>query len=231
MASPTAPRSRRDRPAKAPLSREAIVAAALRLMDTEAPDGLTLRRLAAELDTGPASLYVYVRSSAELHAHVLDDLLGTIDLRWDPETTPWLDRLCSLLTDYLDLLIRYPALGRSALLSRPTGENYLSLVETILTLLTSGGAAAGRAAWGVDLLLQTATSTAVEAGVRDRSETEAEEWAALTSAIRDAPADRFPVIADLGLELLSGAGPDRSRWAFEVLANGILTTPRPAEAP
>ena len=35
-----------------------------------------MRRLAQELDTGPASLHVHVRNTAEPHAAVLDELLG-----------------------------------------------------------------------------------------------------------------------------------------------------------
>ena len=41
---------------------------------------MTMRRLADELDTGAASLYVYVRNTAELHAAVLDELLGSVEL-------------------------------------------------------------------------------------------------------------------------------------------------------
>jgi AcrR family transcriptional regulator len=199
-------------------------------MAAGAGERLTLRQLAAELDTGAASLYVYVRNTAELHAHVLEHELGTLDLSWDPGRTPWRDRLSALLMAYVELLMRYPSLARAALVSRPTGENYLALVELLLALLTRGGAPPERAAWGVDLLLQTATAGAVEFGLRDRSDDEAEQWAALGEAIEHAPADRFPLIAGLGLELLSGPADVRGRWAFEALANGIVATPRPTEA-
>lgn len=224
-----APRSRRERPAKPALSREAIVAAAVRLMRTEGAEQLTIRRLATELDTGSASLYVYVRNTAELNAHVLEDRLGTLHVSWDSDETPWLERLTALLQSYVALLMQYPSLSRSALLSRPTGEHYLALVELILRLLTAGGAPAGRAAWGVDVLLQTATATAVEISARGRSDEETGDWAALAEAIDNAPPARFPLIASLGQDLLSGPGPARGAWAFEVLANGILATPRPTE--
>jgi AcrR family transcriptional regulator len=224
-----APQSRRERPAKPALSRSAIVAAAIRIMETEAPEKLTMRRLAAELDTGPASLYVYVRNTAELYAHVLDAKLATLDLTWDPKTTPWLERLTTLLLSYVELLMRYPALSRSALLSRPTGESYMALVELLLKLLTSGGAPPERAAWGIDILLQTATSTAVEISARSHAEDDPGEWEALTAAIENASPERFPLIAGLGTELLSGEGHERGTWAFEVLANGIVATPRPGE--
>jgi hypothetical protein len=50
-------------------------------------------------------------------------------------------------------------------------------------------------------------------------------WA--VDLLREAPAASFPRIAALGMELMSGAGPDRLRWGFRVLINGTLQTPRP----
>ena len=72
------PRSRRERPAKPALTRAGIVAAAVEVMRSEGLERVTMRRLAQELDTGPASLYVYVANTAELHAAVLDELLGDL---------------------------------------------------------------------------------------------------------------------------------------------------------
>ena len=78
--------SRRDRPAKPPLSRAGIVAVALRVMGEEGLERVTMRRLAQELDTGPASLYVYVDNTAELHGAILDELLASVD--FDPDVPP-----------------------------------------------------------------------------------------------------------------------------------------------
>src|SRR6266571_6551958 len=97
MASRTRPVvSRRERPAKPALTREGIVAAAVGVMQAEGLDRVTMRRLAQELDTGPASLYVYVRNTAELHAAVLDELLGTIGPA--PAEGSWRERLERVLT-------------------------------------------------------------------------------------------------------------------------------------
>src|SRR6478672_908507 len=71
-------RSRRERPAKPALSREGIVAAALAVLRAEGLERVTMRRVAAELDTGAASLYVYVRDTEDLHAQLLDALLGPV---------------------------------------------------------------------------------------------------------------------------------------------------------
>src|SRR6266567_2699635 len=139
MASRTRPVvSRRERPAKPALTREGIVAAAVGVMQAEGLDRVTMRRLAAELDTGPASLYVYVRNTAELHAAVLDDMLGAVDLAPVTATDNWQDRLVQVLTSYTKLLFDNPGLAQSALVARPSGPGYLNLLEAVLALLHEG---------------------------------------------------------------------------------------------
>ena len=72
------PRSRRERPAKPALTRAGIIDAALAILHDEGLSKVTMRRIAQELDTGPASLYVYVRNTADLHVQILDALLSTV---------------------------------------------------------------------------------------------------------------------------------------------------------
>ena len=89
------------------------MAAAVAVLRAEGlPRKVTMRRLAEELDTGPASLYVYVRNTAELHAAVLDELLGTVGLR--PLRGPggsWRERLEGVLTAYTADALRPPGTG------------------------------------------------------------------------------------------------------------------------
>jgi AcrR family transcriptional regulator len=218
--------SRRERPAKPALSRAGIVAAALLVMRAEGLDRVTMRRLAAELDTGAASLYVYVRNTAELHAAMLEELLGQIDLGPVIAAGDWRERLVAVLTSYTAVLFEQPGLAQSALVTRPSGPAYFGLVDGILALLDEGGITPGRASWAVDLLLHVATATAVEHGTRERAIDARDEEDALAAALRDVPADRFPHIAAIGAaELMSGPG--RLRWGFLVLINGVIGTPRP----
>jgi AcrR family transcriptional regulator len=217
------PRSRRERPAKEALTRRGIVAAAVDVMRAEGLDRVTMRRLAKELDTGPASLYVYFRNTAQLHAAVLDDLLGAVDLAPVDADGDWRARLEAVLASYTLVLFEYPSLARSAVTARPTGANYLRLVESILALLDEGGVPPGQASWGLDLLLQLATSTAAEHAGGD----DPEAWDALAAVLRAVKPETYPRIAALGEDLLSGAGPDRSSWGIRALINGVLATPRP----
>jgi len=213
------PVSRRDRPAKPPLSREGVVAVALRIMRDEGLERVTMRRLAGELDTGPASLYVYVASMAELHGALLDELLGELDLARDA--------LVDLLCEYTLLLLGHPSLARSVLALWPSGPNYLRLFDRVLGLLRAAGVPARQAAWGVDVLLQHATATAAEQGTRNESVDADREGYRLTTAIEEAPADDYPNLAHLRGELFSGTGEQRLRWQFSALVQGIATTTIP----
>src|ERR1700722_15468941 len=221
--------SRRARPAKPALTRAGIVAAAIAVMQAEGLDRVTMRRLAQDLDTGAASLYVYVRNTAELHAAMLDELLAGVDLSPVTAAGDWRDRLITVLWSYTRILLEQPGLAPSVLVTRPSGPAYLSLAEGILALLSAGGVAADRAAWAVDLLLHFATSTAAEQGTRQRTIDASDEEDAVAAALRTAPAATYPHLAALGAEeLMSGPGPDRLTWGFSVLINGVLQTPRPA---
>ncbi|MFJ8752888.1 TetR/AcrR family transcriptional regulator [Streptomyces sp. NPDC102441] len=228
------PRSRRERPAKPALTHETIVAAAVRLMAAEGLRRVTMRRLAQELDTGPASLYVYVAGTAELHAAILEELLGEVDLTpadgdGDSEghgDSDWRDRLAQVLLSYTRVLFDHPGLAHSALLARPAGPHYLALVETVLALLHQGGVPDGQAAWGVDVLLQVATATAAEQSGRAGDQDAEDEHNRLVEALRQASSRTHPRIAALGGDLASGTPQQRLAWIFRAVVNGAATTPR-----
>ena len=67
---------RKARRRREPISRDAIVAAAIRLLDREGLAALSMRRLADELGAGAASLYWHVGSKDGLLDLVIDELVG-----------------------------------------------------------------------------------------------------------------------------------------------------------
>ncbi|MGR3932806.1 TetR/AcrR family transcriptional regulator [Streptomyces sp. BRA346] len=221
--------SRRERPAKPALTRDGIIATAVDLMRAEGLDRVTMRRLAQELDTGPASLYVYVRNTAELHAAVLDELLAEVDLSPATAEGDWRERLVRVLMSYTDLLFAYPGLARSAVAARPYGTYFLNLAEGVLALLHEGGVAPDRAAWLADVLLQFGTATAAEHAWRgpDEDRHNEEDWEAMAAALMGASERTHPRIAALGPRLLSGSPQERLVWGFHVLINGVAHTPVP----
>lgn len=216
-------KSRRERPAKPALTRDGIVAAAVAILREEGLRKVTMRRLAQELDTGAASLYVYVRNTAELHAAILDELLGTIAP--PPSEGDWRDRLEQLLAGYTATLLEYPGLALSALVARPSGEHYLGLVENLLALLAEGDVPPERRAWGIDILLQHATATAAEHAEQDSPD----DWDALARAVRDADETTHPQIAAHAADLLTGQPEQRMSWGLRALITGITHTGLPSE--
>ncbi|MFF7330038.1 TetR/AcrR family transcriptional regulator C-terminal domain-containing protein [Streptomyces sp. NPDC008150] len=224
-------RSRRERPAKPALTYEGIVGSAVRIMRAEGLGRVTMRRLAQELDTGPASLYVYVAGTAELHAAILDELLGAVDLSPVGAEGDWQDRLSAVLASYTQVLFDNPGLARSALVARPSGRNYLALVEAVLAVLHQGGVPDAQAAWGIDVLLLVATATAAEQSTRAADDRAEEDTEALVGALHTVDAATHPRIAALADELISGPPEARFAWTFRAVINGTLATPRPEPEP
>jgi AcrR family transcriptional regulator len=218
-----APRSRRERPAKPALSRAGIIDAALTILRDEGLAKVTMRRIAAALDTGPASLYVYLHNTEDLHAQILDALLGDVTT---PAGGDWRVRLEATLVAYRNVLFTHPEIARMALSTQPSGPNYLALVEALLALLVEGGVPDREAAWAVDLLLLYPTAVATERTSR-ADPAEALERSALAVQVAAADPARYPTLARLGADLLSGEGPDRFTYGLDVLITGILAGRRP----
>jgi AcrR family transcriptional regulator len=222
-------RSRRERPAKPALSREWIIAETIEIMRTEGLEKATMRRVAQALDTGPASLYVYIANTAELHSAVLDELLGALP---SEQAGAWNEQLEELLRSYADVLFAHPGLARSALLIRPTGPNAIRLYDRVLGLLLEGGVAVDRAAWGVDLLLQYVTGNAAEhstpsPGDIDAPADDEAEMSILATALRASDPAATPHIAEYVDVVLSGEPSQRVTWAIQALIAGITATPTP----
>ncbi|MGW5454152.1 TetR/AcrR family transcriptional regulator [Nocardia sp. NPDC003979] len=206
-----APVSRRARPAKAPLSRDIVIETGLRILDSEGSAALTMRRVAQELDTGAASLYVYVANRDDLMTGMLDHVLAAVPT---PTHGDWRERLEALVTSAVDALGRHEGLALVAF-ARSTGRA-LGLVEQLLGLLREGGLDPARAAWAVDLLYPHITAAAAERAVYDDT--------TVSRRLAGLPARNYPNLT-AACEHLAGDAAVRTRWALNALLNGILTTP------
>src|ERR1700754_2629180 len=92
----TGPRSTRDRPAKRPLSRDAIIDAPLGILKAEGLEAVSMRRVAAALDTGAGSLYVYVDGRDGLLEAMFDRIIAAVTLE-TPDPSRWRAQLHNLL--------------------------------------------------------------------------------------------------------------------------------------
>jgi AcrR family transcriptional regulator len=224
------PRSRRDRPAKPALSREAIVAAALDLARAEGVEAISMRRLAQTLDTGPASLYVYFANQEELRDALFDAAIGTIATE-PTDPARWREQLHGLARRMLIMMIDdYPGMAKLAMARIPTGDNAFRVSESMMSLLKAGGASDQAAAYAADLTSLYITAIAYEQNLyrtlyADAAEEEEREVARLAERFGALDADRFPTMAALGPLMTRGDGDERFSLGLDVIINGLLATP------
>ncbi|MEU8456441.1 hypothetical protein [Streptomyces griseoaurantiacus] len=102
------PISSRERPAKPALPRYAIVDATVRIMRAEGLHKNGHGPAGAGAGHRPASLYVYVANTAELHAPMLDALLGEVDLTGREAGADWSEQLRALMTSCALVLFTQP---------------------------------------------------------------------------------------------------------------------------
>lgn len=210
--------SRRNRPAKAPLTREGIVAKGLEILASEGLAGLSLRRVATALDTGPASLYVYLPNLGALHAEMLDAALAAVAV---PEAGPWRERLKAVLWRYLTVLTERPGLAQLALGTIASGANSLRVWEMLLGLLQEGGVDDKTAVWGVDLLILYVTAIAAEQSLRS-----GDDLARVEAALASISPVAYPLVCAARATLLAG-GEERGLWALNVIIDGLVGPPDP----
>jgi AcrR family transcriptional regulator len=222
-------RSRRERPAKSALSRDAIVEAALAISREEGIDAVSMRRIAQALDTGPASLYVYVANRDELHELLFDAAIATIETEpVDPER--WREQLKALGHRMVKMMVEdYPGIAILAMTHIPVGDNALRVTESMLALLKAGGASDQAAAYAADLFSMYVTTIAFEqslyASRYSDPEHEMHEVEKIASRFATLDAGRYPTMAAIAPFITRGDGDERFELGMDVLINGLLATP------
>ena len=134
-----------------PLSRDDIVEAAVRILDAEGVDALTVRRLGEELNTGSATLYWHIASKDELGELVYDHVMGEIELP-EPDPSRWEDQVKDLARQAYRVMLRHRDLVRLSLGRIPVGPNMLRVMQWTVGLLRAAGLPDQAAAYAGDML-------------------------------------------------------------------------------
>jgi TetR/AcrR family transcriptional regulator, tetracycline repressor protein len=121
-----------------PLTREAIVDAAIEVLDSEGLDGLSMRRIAERLDTGPASLYWHVGSKDGLLDLILDRVIGEQEVP-DPDPERWEEQVKQAARTARATILRHRDVVRISIGRIPMGPNALRYAERLLAILRAGG--------------------------------------------------------------------------------------------
>jgi AcrR family transcriptional regulator len=210
-----------DRPARRrrePISREGIVDTAIRLLDAEGLDALSMRRIADELGTGAASLYWHVGSKDGLLDLVFDKIIGEgLGAIADPATGQWREQLKEVARKQRAISLRHPYVVRLSIGRIPMGPNALRYSERVLAILRAGGLPPDLAVRGSHLLIATVNGftldeTGVGAGAPDVPQVQ-QAAAMARDYLASLPAEQFPNIVALADEF-SYVDPDAQ---FELL--------------
>ena len=101
-----------------PLTRERIVEAAMRVIDADGVDALSMRRLGTELGVNPMAAYHYVPNKSALYELVLDAVMSGVDMSAIDPAAPIEERLKQAARAYRSAILAHPraipvAAGRS----------------------------------------------------------------------------------------------------------------------
>jgi len=225
---------RAGRADKPQLSRDAIVAAAMRIVDSEGLDAVSMRRVAQEFGTGAASLYAYVANKDQLLDLLFDWVMGEIADRW-PRTAPtaqnWRELAKGMVRLAYEVMSEHRDLARAFQGRVPFGTNGLRMVEVQLAIMRAGGISDEMAAYAGDLFGQFVVSTVIEHEMwRTRDAVADEErFAERIREIRDylaaLPEELFPNTVAMAEPIMAQKpeGLDRFELGLEVMLRGIAT--------
>jgi len=122
---------------RATLTRADVISAGARLLDSEGVEGLSMRKLAGALGTGPATLYWHVRDKDELLALILDDTFRRVEV---PSEGAWDERLLALLCDVRRVLRPRPVLIRAIWAAGwDLGPETLRVADALAALVAESG--------------------------------------------------------------------------------------------
>ncbi|WP_163511730.1 TetR/AcrR family transcriptional regulator [Fodinicola acaciae] len=224
-------RKRRDNES---LNRDQIVAEAVRLLDAEGMDALSMRRLGARLNAGATSLYWHVANKDELIELVVDEIFGELDIPEIDDPARWREAMTRCAISVRDALLRHPwfsstfgEVGLSYL-----GPNMMRLSDRMLAILERGGFDLPTANRAVTVIIAYVTGvTSSEASwhttIKRSGRTE-QEWLANVRPAVAARLQAYPRLAE-AYELFQIGDPaaareDDFRWGLDRVLDGLSTS-------
>jgi AcrR family transcriptional regulator len=128
-------RKRRD-----PLTQEAIVEAAIKVLDAEGLAGFSMRKVADALNTGAASLYWHVGSKDGLFDLIFEEIIGEqVGAIPEPDPGRWQEQLKEVARTMRQAILRHRDIVQLSVGRIPMGPNALRMSERVLAILRAGG--------------------------------------------------------------------------------------------
>lgn len=225
---PPAKAAAADAPRRLPITVDRITDAALEVIAGQGYDALTMRSVAALLDTGPASLYAHVVNKADIDELIIGRLCNQVVLP-EPDAARWREQITDVCTQLRDQYLRFPGVSRAALAMVVTDLDVLRVNEGLLAIILAGGIAPQTAAWAIDALnLYICAYTLEISLVTQRQGQPGDEWVVsreerdeLVARFAALPAERFPETRRYAAELTSGTGHERFEFTLGLVLGNL----------
>lgn len=215
----TPPARRRPRPQ---LDRASLVAAAMVVLDRDGAGGLTMRRVAAELDVSAAALYGHVANKEELIYLVLDQVFAEVPVPV-PSTEPWQEQLKDFARLSLEAFRRHPGSAGFNFGRIPLGPSFVERVEPLLDILNGAGIPEQMVAYAGDLFGLYVGAVAYEEEVSTVGDPSPEMREKLQEWFASLPAEQFPNLMSMAGPLARGSVAERFEWGLDVLIRGLAS--------
>jgi len=216
---------RRPRRVRPPLSRDAIVDAALRVLDRDGAAGLSMRRLAEELGSGAGAIYWHVDNKEQLLQLAFDRVIGELPLT-EPDPRRWQEQVKQAARDARDAMQRHPGIAQISFGRVPLGPNAIRYLEWHLSLLRAGGVPDEVAGLAGDLIYLYVGAFAYEECLGDavssgKKATVSDFVDSMRAYLSSLPAETFPNISALADHLTAGGPDERFEFGLDVLVSGL----------
>jgi AcrR family transcriptional regulator len=206
--------------ARPPLSRDTIVDAAVRIVDADGVDALTIRRLGQELGTGAATLYWHISGKDELGELIYDRIMGELVVP-EPDPTQWEAQLKAMARDAYRILASHRDAVRFSLGHVPVGPNMLRVMEWSLALLKGAGIPDRPAAYFGDIFGRYLDASVLEAMPAPADDDTGTSVEMVRNHFASLPADQFPNITALASEMFDASDDERFEFGLDLLLRGL----------
>jgi AcrR family transcriptional regulator len=213
-----------------PISRDAIVDAALALLDRDGFEALSMRALAEELGTGAASLYWHVGSKDGLLDLVFEKVIGEVHVP-DADPARWQEQVRELGRAQRAITLRHPSIVRVSLGRVPMGPNAVRLSERVLAIMTAGGLPPRLAVQGYLLLISAVNGfTSDETGGGEGpgsgggppgGPSQEELAGMITGYFAGLPPEHFPNLTKLAGEFALTDNDERFELLLDIFVDGL----------
>lgn len=203
----------REQPA---LSQDRIVAEAVKLLDAEGLDALSMRSLGTRLGAGATSLYRHVANKDELLELVVDEVYGELNVPDAGDPAQWRAPLAQSAHDLRAMILRHPwvasVLGQTGFVQ--LGPNLIRQSERMLALFKAAGFAVGEADQAMNTLIAyvigITSSEAAYLSMLARTGMSEQEWFESLRPAAEAAVKEHPLVQE-GFAMRRGETPQQMR--------------------